>query len=152
MSHARCNDCEFVAGLYYDADFQVWVRVDDDGTLAVGMTDISQTIAGKILNVRVRKAGTARPAGRPVATIESAKWAGPVPNLFDCVIAAANVAVLDQPSLLNTDPYAAWIVKVHPARTVAEALAPLISGETAYRGFCERCRHDRIRCQRLAPA
>jgi len=108
----ECNGCEFRSELYYDDQYQIWVRVEDDGTLAVGMTDISQTIAGRILHVRVRKPGTLRPAGKPVATVESGKWAGPVPNLFDCSIASANHEVLDNPALLNIQPYDAWIARV----------------------------------------
>jgi glycine cleavage system H protein len=150
VASTRCNDCEVFAELYYDTEYQIWVRAEEDGTLAVGMTDSAQTIAGKILNVRVRKPGTVRAAGRPVATIESGKWAGPVPNMFDCVIAQANAAVLDVPSLLNADPYSAWIARVRPAGTVAEALAGLVTGERAVREFCERCRRDNIRCKRLA--
>ena len=145
----ECNGCEFRPELYYDDQYQIWVRVEDDGTLAVGMTDISQTIAGKILHVRVRRPGTLRPAGKPVATIESGKWAGPVPNLFDCIIDSANHEVLDNPALLNIQPYDAWIACVRPAKTVPEALAVLVTGDAAFAGYSERCRRDGIECKRL---
>ncbi len=145
----ECNGCEFRPELYYDDQYQIWVRLEDNGSLAVGMTDISQTIAGKILHVRVRKPGTLRPAGKPVATIESGKWAGPVPNLFDCVIESANHEVLDNPALLNMQPYDAWIACVRSARTVQEALSVLVTGEAARAGYCERCRRDGIECKRL---
>lgn len=148
MSSTRCNDCEFVAELYYDAAFQIWVRREDDGLLSIGMTDISQTVAGKILHVRVRRPGTVRPAGKPVATIESGKWAGPVPNLFDCVIDAANLDVLATPQLLNVDPYVAWIARVRPQVTMDAALATLVTGDRAREGFCARCRDDNIHCKR----
>lgn len=143
-----CNDCEFRPDLYYDDQYQIWVRREDDGALAIGMTDISQSIAGKILHVRVRRPGTLRPAGKPVATIESGKWAGPVPNLFDCIIAKANTEVLERPGLLNSDPYNAWIAHVKPAATLEQALAILISGETAQQGYCARCQRDDIHCKR----
>lgn len=145
----QCHGCEFRPELYYDDQYQIWARIEDDGSLAVGMTDISQTIAGKILHVRVRKPGTLRPAGKPVATIESGKWAGPVPNLFDCTIDSANHEVLDNPALLNMQPYDAWIARVRPAATIQEALAVLVTGEAAYAGYCDRCRRDDIRCKRV---
>ncbi len=144
----ECNGCEFRSELYYDDQYQIWVRIEDDGTLAVGMTDISQTIAGKILHVRVRKPGTLRPAGKPVATVESGKWAGPVPNLFDCSIINANHEVLDNPALLNIQPYDAWIARVRPVQQ-KEALGVLVTGDAAFAGYCERCRRDDIRCKRL---
>jgi glycine cleavage system H protein len=145
----ECNGCEFRPELYYDDQYQIWVRIEDDGTLAVGMTDISQTIAGKILHVRVRRPGTLRPAGKPVATIESGKWAGPVPNLFDCLIVSANHEVLDRPALLNIQPYDAWIARVRPVKSVPETLAILVTGAAAYAGYGERCRRDGIVCKRL---
>ncbi len=145
----ECNGCEFRPELYYDDLFQIWVRVEDDGTLSVGMTDISQTIAGKILHVRVRRPGTLRPSGKPVATIESGKWAGPVPNPFDCTIEQGNAEVLDQPSLLNTVPYEAWIARVRPDQPVAQALGGLVTGEAARAGYCERARREDIHCERV---
>ena len=145
----ECNGCEFRPELYYDNDYQIWVRIEGDGSLAVGMTDISQTIAGKILHVRVRRPGTFRPAGKPVATIESGKWAGPVPNLFDCTIDRANHEVLDNPALLNMRPYEAWIARVRPVRSLQETLAGLVIGDAARAGFCERARRDDIHCKRL---
>jgi len=145
----ECNGCEFRPELYYDAEFQIWVRIEEQGELAVGMTDISQSIAGKIMHVRVRRPGTARPAGKPVATIESAKWAGPVPNLFDCTIASANIEVLEHPALLNHQPYAAWIARVAPAQTVEQALVGLVTGDAAWAGYQARCVRDSITCKRL---
>jgi glycine cleavage system H protein len=144
-----CNGCEFRPELYYDAEYQIWVRVEENGLLAVGMTDISQTIAGKILHVRVRRPGTLRPAGKPVATIESGKWAGPVPNLFDCNIAAANTEVLEHPDLLNRVPYEAWIAQVAPLQPVEQALSVLLTGEAARAGYHARCERDAIHCKRL---
>lgn len=144
-----CNGCEFRPELYYDDEYQIWVRVEENGLLSVGMTDISQTIAGKILHVRVRRPGTLRPAGRPVATIESGKWAGPVPNLFDCTIDGANLEVLDTPALLNRQPYEAWIARVRPAAAPEAALAALVTGEAAWTGYRARCERDAIRCKRI---
>jgi len=46
---STCNGCEFRPELHYDADYQIWVRVEGDGTVSVGMTDISQTKAGRIM-------------------------------------------------------------------------------------------------------
>lgn len=146
----ECNGCEFRPELYYDDLYQIWVRREEDGTLSVGMTDISQTIAGKILHVRVRKPGTLRPEGKPVATIESGKWAGPVPNVFNCVIEEANHSVLEDPNLLNIEPYEAWIARVRPADSLERTLAGLMTGDDAYAGYCERCRREDIHCERGA--
>ena len=144
----ECNGCEFRPELYYDAEYQIWVRREANDNLLVGMTDLSQTIAGKILHVRVRKPGTLRPKGKPVATIESGKWAGPIPNVFDCTIVEANLQVLDDPNLLNITPYEAWVARVKPATTPEDALSTLLTGTAAQTGYCERCKKDDIHCER----
>jgi glycine cleavage system H protein len=147
----QCNGCEFRPELYYDDQYQIWVRPEADGTITVGMTDISQTVAGKVLHVRVQRPGAARPKGKPVATIETGKWAGPVPNPFDCVIESGNQAVLDEPTLLNRDPYAHWIARIRPTVPPGEALVDLVTGDQAAQGYCARARKDDIRCKRLGP-
>ncbi len=143
-----CNGCEFHPDLYYDKEFQIWVAREEGGILRVGMTDISQTIAGRILHVRVRRPGSQRPAGKPVATLESGKWAGPVPNVFACVINEANAEVLENPLLLNQDPYGAWIAKVIPNDDVETALSEMLTGEEAQKGYCLRAVREDIHCER----
>jgi len=145
-----CNGCEFIPELYYDDEYQIWIRIEDDATLTVGMTDISQSIAGKILHVRVRRPGTLRPVGKPVATIESGKWAGPIPNFFQCVIEEANYEILETPVLLNSDPYNAWIARVKPIDGVESALKGFLTGDEAARGYCARAKREDIHCNRMA--
>ncbi len=142
------NGCEFRPELYYDKEYQIWLRREEDGTITVGMTDISQTIAGKILHARVRRPGTMRPVGKPVATIESGKWAGPIPNVFDCVIVEGNQQVLEDPNLLNIEPYEAWIARVRPVAPISDVLAGLVTGEQAAQGYAERCRREDVKCTR----
>jgi len=143
-----CHGCEVRPELHYDAEFQIWVRVERDGAVSIGMTDISQTKAGRIMHVRVRRPGSLRPRGKPVATVETGKWAGPVPNPFDCVIESANEAVLESPERINKDPYGEWIARVRPLVPIEAALAGLVTGAAAEAGFCERCRADGIECKR----
>lgn len=143
-----CNQCEFRPALFYDREFQIWVEQEDDGHIRVGMTDISQTIAGKILHVRVRRPGTQRPVGKPVATVESGKWAGPVPNLIDCLIVEGNTEVLDNPALINQDPYSAWIARVKPSQPDSDFLREFVTGDAAHQAYCARAKDEDIHCTR----
>lgn len=143
-----CNGCEFHSELYYDDEYQIWLRREDDDSLTVGMTDISQTIAGKILHVRVRRPGTMRIPGKPVATIESGKWAGPIPNFIECVILEGNPEVLENPVLLNSDPYNAWIARVEAVGGIEKALDMFLTGDEAHKGYCARAHNEDIHCQR----
>jgi len=149
LSQEDCNGCEFRDDLLYDDEYQIWVAVEEAAVLRIGMTDLSQTIAGRILHVRVRRPGTVRPRGKPVATLESGKWAGPVPNVFDCEIIEGNRAVLEDPSLLNRDPYGHWIARVKPLEPLDVIRGRLVSGERAREGYCERARREDIHCKRL---
>src|SRR3970282_1502398 len=126
---STCHGCEFRPELHYDAEYQIWARVEPDGAVSIGMTDLSQTRAGRIMHVRVRRPGSLRPKGKPVATVETGKWAGAVPNPFDCTIEAANEMVLEAPGRINRDPYGAWIARVRPVSRLEPALAGLVTGK-----------------------
>jgi glycine cleavage system H protein len=125
------------------------VRPEADGTVSIGMTDLAQTKAGRIMHLRVRRPGSVRPKGKPVATVETGKWAGPVPNPFDCTIEAANPEALASPERINRDPYAEWIARVRPSAPLGVALQDLLSGQDAETGFRARCKAENIECKRL---
>lgn len=143
-----CNGCKFHPELYYDHEYQIWLRIERDKTLTVGMTDLSQTIAGKILHIRVRHPGTKRILGKPIATIESGKWAGPIPNFINCTIIEANQELLKNPILLNHDPYEAWVVRVSADDGLEKALEIFITGNKAKSGYCKRAQDEDIHCNR----
>jgi glycine cleavage system H lipoate-binding protein len=57
--------------------------------------------------------------------------------------------VLDDPTLLNRDPYRHWIARVRPAQPFAVAVADLLTGAVAQQGFEARLRRDDFHCKRL---
>ena len=70
--------CLIPKNLHYRVDDHTCVKVQEDGTVWVGMTDVAQTMAGTLLHVKTRGVGTQRDKGKPLATVESAKREGPV--------------------------------------------------------------------------
>ena len=142
------NGCEFPDDLLYyvERSQMTWVRVEAD-QIRIGLTDPAQTRAGKILHVRVKAAGTAREKGKPVATIESGKWAGPVMAPIAGEVTESNADVEGDPGLLNTDPYGrGWIVRMRPSDPAE--LASLLRGDAALAKFREILQRDNIRCLR----
>ena len=140
--------CEFPDGLLYfvERTQMTWVRVEGD-TVLVGLTDPAQTRAGKILHVRIKAAGTARERGKPLATVESGKWAGPVMAPVSGVVVEPNPEVEKDPGLLNTDPYGkGWIVRLKP--TQPAEVAELLRKEGALAKFREILERDNIHCLR----
>ena len=145
---AMLNGCEFPDDLLYfvERTQMTWVRLDGD-ELRVGLTDPAQTRAGKILHVRIKAAGTARERGKPIATVESGKWAGPVMAPVSGVVVEPNPEVEKDPGLLNTDPYGkGWIVRLKP--TQPAEVAELLRKEGALAKFREILERDNIHCLR----
>jgi len=148
---AILNGCEFPEdrSYYIERTQMTWVKVEGD-RLTVGLTDPAQTRAGKILHVRVKAPGTVRERGKPIATVESGKWAGPVMAPVSGTVVEANTEVEKDPALLNTDPYEqGWIVRM-TASTPAEVGA-LLTGPAALARFREILEKDNIRCMRCQP-
>ncbi|OBS10853.1 glycine cleavage system protein H [Acidihalobacter prosperus] len=141
--------CELPEDLYYDLDY-VWVRVEADGSLTVGITDPAQTFAGRILRARIKKPGTRIAAGRHVATLESGKWAGGVPIPFEATVIERNEEVLEDGHLINIDPYRdAWVARLQPTEGAEIALSALHTGataENALKAWIERYDIQCLRC------
>jgi len=109
------RDCLIPRDLLYETQMHLWLRPEDDGTLTVGLTDMAQTLAGKILYCTPRPAGLQRPANKPVAILEAAKWLGVIRVPFPTVIVASNEKLRDNPFAINQDPYGeGWVVRLAP--------------------------------------
>jgi glycine cleavage system H protein len=135
--------------LEYDVERDVWVRLEDDGTVTMGMTDLAQTRAGKLVSILFKAPGRGLKAGQSAATIESAKWVGPFPTPLSGEIVASNRAAFDADILVaNRDPYGAgWLVRLRPSDLAAER-SRLVPGREAFAAIRERIDRDRIRCFR----
>lgn len=140
--------CDLPEDLYYDLDY-IWVRPEAEGTYRIGITDPSQTMAGRVQYVWIKEIGTRRARRKPVARIESGKWAGGIPAPFDGVIVERNQQVLDAPNLVNIAPYTdAWLVVMKPddpehaldhLATGSEAIEKLRAWIDRYDVQCMRC-------------
>lgn len=141
--------CELPEDLYYDLDY-VWVRPEENGLFTIGLTDPAQTMAGKVQYVWIKEPGTWRAQRKPMARIESGKWAGGIPAPFPGTIVARNQAVLANPNLINIDPYHdAWLVQFLPDDRKA-ALEHLWTGQAAQdalKKWIERYDVQCMRCQ-----
>lgn len=141
--------CEFPADYLYDVDHDVWVRLDEDGCVTMGMTDPAQAQCGKFVHIRFKAAGRELQRGQSAATIESAKWVGPFPTPLSGEIVATNAAGFQQNILLaNKDPYeAGWLIRLRPSH-FEEERAALLPQEEAFARYCEKITARNLQCYR----
>jgi glycine cleavage system H protein len=94
-------------------DSHEWVRVDDDGTATVGITDHAQELLGDLVFVELPEVGATLAAGGECAVVESVKAASDVYSPVSGEVTEANETLADAPETINQDPYeAGWIYKL----------------------------------------
>jgi glycine cleavage system H protein len=142
--------CEVPPDLLYDLDRNVWLRFEGD-EVVLGMTDVAQTLCGRIVSVDWKEPGRTVRQGRTLAVIESAKWVGPFPAPLSGEIVAVNAAAFEaDTAVANRDPYGAgWLVRLRPSAREAES-EHLADGATAFEHYKRLIEERDIRCFRCA--
>ncbi len=149
MAHEFINKCVVIKDLHYSVKDNTWVRVNEDGTVTIGMTDIAQSLAGPILHAKSKKIGVVRKKGRPIATVESGKWVGPVKSPITGEIVAVNEALLEDVKVINRSPYQdGWIVKMKPSDMEVE-MAELLTGDDAVDAYRAKIEEDGVTCTHI---
>jgi glycine cleavage system H protein len=89
-----------------------WVRTEGDSA-TVGITDHAQHELTDIVFVELPAPGRQLKAGEACAVVESVKTASDVYSPLSGQVVAANQAVIDNPALVNSDPYGAgWFYRL----------------------------------------
>jgi len=89
-----------------------WVRVSGD-TAIVGITDHAQHELTDVVFVELPEVGKKVKVGEACAVVESVKTASDIYSPVSGEIVENNKAVVDNPSLVNSEPYAAgWFYKI----------------------------------------
>src|ERR1700761_4533563 len=89
-----------------------WVRVSGD-TATIGITDHAQNELTDVVFVELPAANRQLKAGESCAVVESVKTASDIYSPVSGQVTEINKAVVDNPALVNTEPYAGgWFYKV----------------------------------------
>jgi glycine cleavage system H protein len=89
-----------------------WVRVNGD-TATIGITDHAQHELTDVVFVELPAVGGRLKAGESCAVVESVKTASDIYSPVSGLIVEANQTVLDNPALVNSEPYGSgWFFKV----------------------------------------
>ena len=146
---AEVQGCELPEDIYYDTEKDTWAKPEDNNIVILGMTDVAQTQAGKILHVTFKKTGTMVNRRGNTATIESGKWVGPIPSPVSGEIIEVNEKLLNDPLLLNILPYTdGWVTKVKASNL--DELKFLVTGKEAIELYREKIIKEQIQCMRCS--
>lgn len=142
--------CVVPDDLLYDVERHVWVRLTED-LVVLGMTDVAQTMGGRMVAVTWKKTGRLVERGRPVAAVESAKWVGPFPTPLTGELVEVNAAAFERDiAVANRDPYGqGWFARIRPAHWEEER-GHLVDGKSAlelYRSFLQERGIRCFRCE-----
>jgi glycine cleavage system H protein len=110
-----------------------WVRMNDDGSVTVGISDSAQDQLGDMVFIEVPETGQSVTAEEACAVVESVKAASDVYAPVSGEIVEANESLADSPETVNQDAYGeGWIFRIQPSD--ASALDALMDAD-AYETF-----------------
>lgn len=109
-----------------------WLKIED-GVATVGITAHAAEQLGDLVFVELPDAGSTFEKGGEASTVESVKAASDVYCPLDGEIVEANQAIVDDPSLVNSDPTGeGWFFKLKLANP---SDADALMDETAYQAM-----------------
>ncbi|MGH3827647.1 MAG: glycine cleavage system protein GcvH [Pseudonocardiaceae bacterium] len=118
--------------LRYSEDHE-WVLAIGAGAVRIGITDYARSQLGDIVFVELRQVGDSVARGDEVGTVESVKAVSEVYAPVAGELVARNDALVDDPELVNDDPYGeGWMLEIKLAD--ASGLNSLLSAAD-YRKF-----------------
>ena len=93
-----------------------WVRLEEDGTVTIGITDHAQEALGDIVFVELPEVDSEIAQGEASCVVESVKAASDIYMPITGEVIDTNQALVDEPEIINSSPYDdGWIFKIKPA-------------------------------------
>lgn len=105
----------FPEDLKYAATHE-WVRVEEDGTVTIGISDHAQELLGDIVFIELPKEGAVVSARQEISVVESVKAASDIYAPVSGEIIAINEGLVDAPETVNSAPYTdGWFCRILPS-------------------------------------
>ena len=101
------------AELRYSPEHQ-WARIDGDHA-DLGVTAHAQESLGEVVHFAPLETGAPVDVGGTYGELESVKAVSDLVSPLAGEVVAYNQDVIDQPELVNEDPYSAWLVRLRLA-------------------------------------
>ena len=101
-----------MSGLKYSEDHE-WLRIDDDTTVTIGITDFAQEQLGDVVYVELPEEGKQVTKDEDIAVVESVKAASDIKSPVSGSVLEVNQQLGDDPEKVNTDPTGeGWFLKL----------------------------------------
>lgn len=95
-----------------------WARLEEDGTVTIGITDHAQEALGDVVFVELPEVGVVLAAGDDAGVVESVKAASDIYAPLGGEVIAINEELDGVPETVNSDPYNdGWFFRLQPADT-----------------------------------
>jgi glycine cleavage system H protein len=92
-----------------------WARLEEDGTVTIGITDHAQEALGDVVFVELPGVGDSLAAGDEAGVVESVKAASDIYAPVGGEVIAVNAQLEDEPEIVNSDPYNdGWFFRLQP--------------------------------------
>lgn len=92
-----------------------WARLEEDGTVTVGITDHAQEALGDVVFVEQPEVGAQVVGQEEAGVVESVKAASDIYAPLSGTVVAINDTLDDAPENVNEDPYGdGWFFKIEP--------------------------------------
>lgn len=111
-----------------------WVKLQEDGTAWVGVSDYAQSELGDLVFVNLPQEGDEVQKGDTLADVESVKAVSDIYSPVAGVVEAINEELLDAPEKINTAPYEAWLCRLRDVQPEREGLMDA----AAYQAFLDQ--------------
>ncbi len=93
-----------------------WARLEQDGTVTVGISEHAQEALGDVVFVELPEVGDDVEAGEEAGVVESVKAASDIYSPVSGEVVAINEALEDAPETINEDAYGdGWMFRVKPS-------------------------------------
>ena len=116
-----------------------WARLEEDGTVTVGISDFAQDALGDVVYVELPEIGAEVHPGQEAGVVESVKAASDIYSPLAGSVMAVNEALEEGPEVVNADPYGdGWMFKIEPRDTAD--MDQLLDAQ-AYREVCANEEH-----------
>lgn len=90
-----------------------WLRLDEDGSITLGITDYAQEQLGDIVYVEFPELNARYERGANIAVIESVKAVGEIDMPCAGSITAVNDRLSEEPEIMNAEPLGAgWLLRI----------------------------------------